>query len=200
VITPSLSRWSRPFVLASLAAAAVAACAHTDAGNAPPPPPASAEPSAKTEDFSAPSTPPTKVGLDTKPRDDRAAEAQKATSSTTTTPATPTTTLPQSVPSPEPDAPAGRAASLRAARSEVERAQRELDLAMNDCASACRALGSMERATGHLCDLASEADDRQRCEDAKSAVRRAREKIRGTCRACPNGPSLDKSAPIPSRP
>src|SRR5690349_17135316 len=49
-----------------------------------------------------------------------------------------------------------RQAALRAARSEILSAQRELEASQSDCAAACRALGSMERATGHLCDLASE--------------------------------------------
>jgi hypothetical protein len=115
----------------------------------------------------------------------------------------------QPAPAPPPPAPTSapsdpadrRARALRAARGEVDQAQRDLEASMSDCAAACRALGSMERATGHLCDLATEHDDRRRCEDAKTAVLRAREKIRAACGSCPNGgPSLEKTAPIPSRP
>jgi hypothetical protein len=112
-----------------------------------------------------------------------------------------TTTTPAPQPGMEPaDAPRRREAALRAARTEVDQAQRELETSMSDCAQACRALGSMERATGHLCDLAVDRDDRRRCEDSKAAVLRARERIRASCASCPGGPSLEKTAPIPSRP
>jgi len=98
------------------------------------------------------------------------------------------------------DSPRRVEVALRAARTEVEQAQRELEVSMSECTNACRALGSMERATGHLCDLATERDDRRRCEDAKTAVLRARDRIRKSCGSCPGGPSLEKTAPIPSRP
>jgi hypothetical protein len=98
------------------------------------------------------------------------------------------------------DAGRRREAALRTARAEVDQARRDLETSMSDCTAACRALGSMERATGHLCDLATERDDRARCEDAKTAVQRARDRIRASCTSCPGGPSLDKTAPIPSRP
>ena len=126
-----------------------------------------------------------------------------ATGSTTTAPGMPAQGVPAPAPAPTSapsDANDRRARALRAARTEVEQAQRDLEASMSDCANACRALGSMERATGHLCDLATDHDDRRRCEDAKTAVLRAREKIRAACGSCPNGPSLDKTAPIPSRP
>ena len=92
-----------------------------------------------------------------------------------------------------------REAALRGARSEVERAQRELESGMGECSAACRALGSMERATGHLCALAAESEDRRRCEDAKTLVQRARDRVRAACGTCPNGPSIERSAPIPSQ-
>jgi hypothetical protein len=193
------SAWSRPFVFAALAVALVGACAHSEAGA---PSPAKAAEGKRSEAAGGADTP--AATTDKKPADeDVASESPKTASpSTGNRPVTPAPT-PSPSPAPpaaEPDAPRRPETSLRAARGEVERAQRELNLAMNDCTSACRALGSMERATGHLCDLASDADDRQRCEDAKSVVLKAREKIRGTCRSCPNGPSLEKTAPIPSRP
>jgi hypothetical protein len=132
------------------------------------------------------------------------APAADATSSTTTLPSTleplPTpapTTAPAARPSESVDR---RARAVRAARRELDQAQRDLDASMWECGTACRALGSMERATGHLCDLATDAEDRRRCEDAKTAVLKAREKIRAACGSCPNGPSLEKTAPIPSRP
>ena len=48
------------------------------------------------------------------------------------------------------------------------------------------------------CDLATAADDVRRCEDAKTKVLGARDRIKKTCGSCPGGPSLDKGAPIPS--
>lgn len=82
------------------------------------------------------------------------------------------------------------------ARTELDRAERELAGAAGDCAAACRALASMERATGHLCELTSSADTS--CDDARSKVRTARDRVRSTCGTCPGGPSLERSAPIPS--
>jgi hypothetical protein len=92
----------------------------------------------------------------------------------------------------------GRTAALGRARSDLDAAERELQTSAGDCANACRALGSMERATGHLCELASSLEDRRRCEEAKTKVLAARDRVRGTCGACPGGPSLERSAPIPS--
>jgi hypothetical protein len=90
------------------------------------------------------------------------------------------------VPSTEsPDSDRRRQVALRAARSEVDLAERDLEAASStDCTTACRALASLERATGHLCDLATEADDRRRCEDAKTKVLRARDKIKVACGKC----------------
>lgn len=84
-----------------------------------------------------------------------------------------------------------REAALRTARSELDTASRELDLATGECGSACRALASMERATGHICTLASDESDRRRCEDAKAKVARARDRIRSSCGTCPDGTRLD---------
>jgi hypothetical protein len=77
-----------------------------------------------------------------------------------------------------PDAPA------KSARAELERAQRELD-ASGDCVSACRALGSMKRATSHLCSLATEDEDRRRCEDAKKRLATVQDRVRSACGSCP---------------
>jgi hypothetical protein len=78
---------------------------------------------------------------------------------------------------------------------EVERAQRELDLASGDCTTACRALASMDRAAGRVCAM---SDEQSRCEDAKGRVRSARAQVKKACGSCPNGPSVDDQAPIPS--
>ncbi|MDB4992961.1 MAG: hypothetical protein JWM74_393 [Myxococcaceae bacterium] len=76
----------------------------------------------------------------------------------------------------------------RAARADLDRAERELEASTGDCAAACRALGSMERATRHLCDLVgSSPEDAPRCDDAQRKVRAARDHVRSTCGVCPNG-------------
>ncbi len=85
------------------------------------------------------------------------------------------------------------------ASADFDRAERELSASNSDCASACRALASLERATVRLCDLAEQPDDVQRCDDAKKKLRTARERVKSTCSSCPGGPSVDRDAPIPSR-
>jgi hypothetical protein len=96
------------------------------------------------------------------------------------------------------DAPEGPRAALARAKGDLDRAEREILASAGDCASACRALASMERATGHLCALGSSDDDRSRCDEAKTKVLAARERVRSTCGVCEGGPSLDRTAPIPS--
>jgi hypothetical protein len=98
--------------------------------------------------------------------------------------------------------PSGGAASTRSvalgqASRDVESAQRELDVSGGDCRNACRALGSMDRATGRLCGLAESPDEQRRCGDAKTRVYSARDKVRNTCGSCPDV-SVDHDAPIPS--
>jgi hypothetical protein len=86
----------------------------------------------------------------------------------------------------------------RGAHGELDEAERALESSAGDCVTACRALGSMERATAHVCALASVPSDRQTCEDARSRVLSGRDRVRSSCGDCPNGPSLDRNAPIPS--
>src|SRR5262249_34648814 len=50
------------------------------------------------------------------------------------------------------------------------------------CATACTALASMTRATTHLCGLTGDGD--QRCEDARTRVRSATDRVRASCPAC----------------
>ncbi len=50
------------------------------------------------------------------------------------------------------------------------------------CATACRALGSMDRAASHLCDLSGE--DNVRCASAKDRLRRAGDLVRQRCPSC----------------
>ncbi len=89
-------------------------------------------------------------------------------------------------------------AALAHAKIDLDHAERELLTSAGDCAAACRALASMERATGHLCALAGADDDHARCDEARTKVLSARERVRSTCGVCEGGPSLDRTAPIPS--
>ena len=111
---------------------------------------------------------------------------------------------PPAPPPPPPPAssmqPGGGPSTLQKARGDFETAQRELDVAASDCRAACRALGSMDRAAGHLCDLASGVSDRARCEEAKTKLYSARDRVRTTCGTCPGGASVERSAPVPSVP
>jgi predicted RNA-binding Zn-ribbon protein involved in translation (DUF1610 family) len=58
-------------------------------------------------------------------------------------------------------------------------------LSSDPCASACRALASMERATTHLCSLAGDAD--ARCEGARTRVKNAGARVHAECPACSGG-------------
>jgi hypothetical protein len=113
-------------------------------------------------------------------------------------PATPSTAAKPRQPNGGGTAPTDRSLALRAASSEIEASQRELDISGGDCRNACRALGSMDRAAGRLCELAQGADEGSRCGDAKQRVYSARDRVRTSCGSCPNGPSVDRAAPIPS--
>src|SRR5262249_54223316 len=57
-----------------------------------------------------------------------------------------------------------------------------MDQAGDPCATACTALASMTRATTHLCGLTGEGDSR--CEDARTRVRNATDRVRASCPAC----------------
>jgi type IV secretory pathway VirB10-like protein len=98
---------------------------------------------------------------------------------------------------PSKDAPAA-SRSTAEVRGDLERAQRELDIAGSDCRTACRALGSMDRAAGRLCTLARSSDERDRCSDASAKVKTARDKVKRTCTSCPDV-SVERDAAIPSR-
>ena len=92
-----------------------------------------------------------------------------------------------------------RSVAIQSASREVESSQRELDVAGSDCRNACRALGSMDRAAGRLCELSQGDGEPQRCEDAKRRVYSARDRVRTTCGTCADGTTVDRAAPIPSR-
>jgi hypothetical protein len=84
--------------------------------------------------------------------------------------------------------------------SNLVQAEQALDANGSDCANACRALGSMDRATGVLCGAADTPGEHARCEDAKGRLLRARDRVRASCGGCPGGPSVEHDAAIPSLP
>jgi hypothetical protein len=170
-----VTRTPRPVLVALLLAPALAvACAAREDSKAPPRAPYETEASPAGAPVPPPQTPP------------RAGEPPYAPGSAPAiAPGPEPATSPGTSSTEPPDSDRRRQVALRAARAEVELAARDLDAASsNDCSMACRALASLERATGHLCDLATEADDRRRCEDAKSKVLRARDKIKNACGVC----------------
>lgn len=85
----------------------------------------------------------------------------------------------------------------RGPAAALDRAERELLVAAADCASACRALGAMDRAAGSLCRVAGASDE---CTRAVERVRRARRRVADTCGSCSSGPSVDPDGPVPSMP
>lgn len=101
-------------------------------------------------------------------------------------------------PQPQPTPQQQRALAMQSAVNEVESSQRELDVAAGDCRNACRALGSMDRAAGRLCGLTQGDPETRRCDDAKQRVYSARDRVKATCGQCEGGPSVERSAPIPS--
>jgi hypothetical protein len=89
--------------------------------------------------------------------------------------------------------------SVIQAREELMTAQHAIEASTGNCIAACRALGSMDRAAGQLCGLASSAEEAPMCNDAMAKLIAARQSVRAACGACPGGPSTDPRAPVPSR-
>lgn len=98
------------------------------------------------------------------------------------------------MPAPGPD---GNAA-IRARAGEVDRFEAELLQAGSDCREACRALGSMDRACGGLCSLSRGTSEAPLCSTATKRLLAARDNVKRACGACPNGPSVERFAPVPS--
>lgn len=85
--------------------------------------------------------------------------------------------------------------SVSAAQAELDRAERDLEallsgaaqrstpLATDECSTACRALGSMQRSLLKLCEI-GDAAEASRCESARSRVARAEARVRERCPAC----------------
>lgn len=75
---------------------------------------------------------------------------------------------------------ADRSPEVANARGEIDRAERQIGASQGDCAAACRALASMERAAEHLCALDSGVE----CGHARDRVEAARERVRASCGGC----------------
>jgi hypothetical protein len=84
------------------------------------------------------------------------------------------------------------------ANADLVSAQRELEASSGNCAAACRALGSLDRAAGRLCSLASTREDQRTCDDAKTKLISARNRVRTACGSCPGGVTVEATAPVPS--
>jgi hypothetical protein len=67
-------------------------------------------------------------------------------------------------------------------RSGASRAEELKESPDARCDTACRAFSSMERAAGHLCSIAGDAN--ARCVAARARVQRASERVRAACPAC----------------
>jgi hypothetical protein len=76
------------------------------------------------------------------------------------------------------------------ARVRLAEARHELEIAASerDCARACRALQSMERAAQQICELARSGDERTECASAGEQVDKARTKVQSACGGCPAKP------------
>jgi hypothetical protein len=73
---------------------------------------------------------------------------------------------------------------------ELDQSQQAVENAAGDCAVACRALASMERAAARLCSLAERDEDKKTCDGAKQKLEASRETVKRTCTSCPGGPVL----------
>ena len=87
------------------------------------------------------------------------------------------------------EAPGTTDARARYSRANIQLSQsrRELEIATSqrDCANACRALDSMERAAAQLCELARSNDERRTCKSAEDQVGAARDRVHSACGDCP---------------
>lgn len=136
----------------------------------------------------------------------QAASAQKSAAESADAPAASppaAEVAPAPPPSPSPVTPAGAAlkgqsrseapattdARSRYARAneQLSEARRQVEIATSqrDCANACRALDSMERAAAQLCELAQSLDERRTCRSAEDQVGAARDRVHTACGDCP---------------
>jgi hypothetical protein len=99
-----------------------------------------------------------------------------------TTTAVPPTTTSQPT-NPQPPTPVD---DVPHAQAKFEESAQIFTAAGTDCSKMCKALASMERAAGHLCDLVKTgvAADKKKCTDAKARVDHARDRVMSTCGGC----------------
>lgn len=77
-------------------------------------------------------------------------------------------------------------ADAATAQASFDEASAAFSAAGSDCASMCKALASMQRATDRLCELAKDGGDldQKRCADARTSVTDAETKVKSTCGGC----------------
>jgi hypothetical protein len=128
-----------------------------------------------------------------------AADAQRPTSVENLQPAppTPSTGMQYAQPPPQPGQPGQPGGTQGDPWIEFQSARGQFDATTSDCAVACKALASIDRATGHVCGMAAATDH---CSSARETLKAARRKVRAECTICPGGASVDPDAPIPSVP
>ena len=90
---------------------------------------------------------------------------------------------PGAAPAPPPARP-GAGTTLTDAFDDLDAAAAELQASGNDCARACKALGSMKRARDRICALTGPADTEGRCALANDRVDAAVERVNESCGAC----------------
>ena len=88
----------------------------------------------------------------------------------------------------EPPGAAGDRARSERATIQLSQAKRDLEVATSqrDCAYACRALESMERAALQICENARSPDDQRACRQSEEQVAEARDRVRAACGECPS--------------
>ena len=141
---------------------------------APPPPvPASggAMPGTAAGTSATDATPPTSTG---------AAPTGTGGEAKPTVPQPPTAPPPYPTPTPTP------VDDVPHAQAKFEESAQLFTNAGTDCSKMCKALASMERAAGHLCDLVKDgvATDKKKCTDAKARLDHARDRVMSTCGGC----------------
>ncbi len=65
--------------------------------------------------------------------------------------------------------------------TNLNRAQAQVEASLGDCATACRALASMESAASHICQLDTTGSD---CASANQRVSAARARVQHACGGC----------------
>lgn len=88
---------------------------------------------------------------------------------------------------PPPAAPVGPATgnaepAITRALGDLDRAENELGAAGSDCSLACKALGSMQRASERICSLEPDTGPMSRCRRARERVAGAQSRVRSGCR------------------